>query len=40
MTIEIRRLFPGDDALVMSVADVFGEPVRPVLAISRNRAIS
>lgn len=30
MTIEIRRLFPGDDALVMRVADdVFDEPVRP-----------
>ena len=30
MTIEIRRLNPGDDALVMRVAeDVFDEPVRP-----------
>ena len=29
MTVEIRRLFPGDDALVMQVAeDVFDEPVR------------
>jgi len=29
MTVEIRRLFPGDDALVMRVAeDVFDEPVR------------
>ena len=30
MKMEIRRLFPGDDALVMQVAeDVFDEPVRP-----------
>ncbi|TKB31123.1 MAG: GNAT family N-acetyltransferase, partial [Mesorhizobium sp.] len=30
MASEIRRLFPGDDALVMRVADeVFDEPVRP-----------
>ncbi|WP_246804818.1 GNAT family N-acetyltransferase [Mesorhizobium mediterraneum] len=30
MKMEIRRLFPGDDALVMRVAeDVFDEPVRP-----------
>ncbi|MER9756359.1 hypothetical protein NKJ46_23520 [Mesorhizobium sp. M0166] len=30
MALEIRRLFPGDDALVMRVADeVFDEPVRP-----------
>ena len=30
MTMEIRRLEPGDDALVMQVADnVFDEPVRP-----------
>ncbi|TGT81030.1 MULTISPECIES: GNAT family N-acetyltransferase [unclassified Mesorhizobium] len=30
MTVEIRRLYPGDDALVMRVADdVFDEPVRP-----------
>ncbi|QPC90100.1 GNAT family N-acetyltransferase [Mesorhizobium sp. INR15] len=30
MPIEIRRLNPGDDALVMRVADdVFDEPVRP-----------
>ncbi|MBZ9737790.1 MULTISPECIES: hypothetical protein [unclassified Mesorhizobium] len=29
MTVEIRRLYPGDDALVMRVADdVFDEPVR------------
>ena len=29
MTVEIRRLFPGDDALVMRVAEnVFDEPVR------------
>jgi ribosomal protein S18 acetylase RimI-like enzyme len=29
MTVEIRRLFPGDDAVVMRVAeDVFDEPVR------------
>ncbi|RWA60102.1 GNAT family N-acetyltransferase [Mesorhizobium sp.] len=30
MNVEIRRLHPGDDALVMHVADeVFDEPVRP-----------
>ncbi|MDX8531843.1 GNAT family N-acetyltransferase [Mesorhizobium sp. VK25A] len=30
MNVEIRRLHPGDDALVMRVADdVFDEPVRP-----------
>ncbi|PZV38720.1 GNAT family N-acetyltransferase [Mesorhizobium kowhaii] len=30
MKMEIRRLFPGDDALVMQVAEnVFDEPVRP-----------
>ena len=30
MTVDIRRLFPGDDALVMRVAeDVFDEPIRP-----------
>ncbi|MBZ9989828.1 GNAT family N-acetyltransferase [Mesorhizobium sp. BH1-1-5] len=30
MSVEIRRLHPGDDALVMRVADdVFDEPVRP-----------
>ncbi|RAZ85374.1 GNAT family N-acetyltransferase [Mesorhizobium hawassense] len=30
MDVEIRRLHPGDDALVMRVADeVFDEPVRP-----------
>jgi aminoglycoside 6'-N-acetyltransferase I len=30
MNVEIRRLFPGDDALVMQVAeDVFDGPVRP-----------
>ncbi|TIT78540.1 MAG: GNAT family N-acetyltransferase [Mesorhizobium sp.] len=30
MTVEIRRLHPGDDALVMQVAEeVFDEPVRP-----------
>lgn len=30
MNVEIRRLRPGDDALVMQVAaDVFDEPVRP-----------
>ncbi|AZO65407.1 GNAT family N-acetyltransferase [Mesorhizobium mediterraneum] len=30
MKMEIRRLLPGDDALVMRVAeDVFDEPVRP-----------
>ncbi|RWK31297.1 GNAT family N-acetyltransferase [Mesorhizobium sp.] len=30
MKMEIRRLFPGDDALVIRVAeDVFDEPVRP-----------
>ncbi|WP_192246408.1 GNAT family N-acetyltransferase [Mesorhizobium silamurunense] len=30
MNVEIRRLHPGDDALVMQVADeVFDEPVRP-----------
>ncbi|MFD1982159.1 GNAT family N-acetyltransferase [Mesorhizobium newzealandense] len=30
MNMEIRRLSPGDDALVMQVADdVFDEPVRP-----------
>lgn len=30
MALEIRRLFPGDDALVMRAADeVFDEPVRP-----------
>lgn len=30
MALEIRRLFPGDDALVMRVAgEVFDEPVRP-----------
>ncbi|MBZ9908934.1 GNAT family N-acetyltransferase [Mesorhizobium sp. BR115XR7A] len=30
MAIEIRRLYPGDDALVMRIADdVFDQPVRP-----------
>lgn len=30
MNVEIRRLHPGDDALVMQVAEeVFDEPVRP-----------
>lgn len=30
MNVEIRRLHPGDDALVMRLADeVFDEPVRP-----------
>ncbi|TGP22008.1 MULTISPECIES: GNAT family N-acetyltransferase [unclassified Mesorhizobium] len=30
MTVEIRRLHPGDDALVMQMAEeVFDEPVRP-----------
>ncbi|ESY82533.1 GNAT family N-acetyltransferase [Mesorhizobium australicum] len=30
MAVEIRRLYPGDDALVMRIADdVFDEPVRP-----------
>ncbi|CDX25759.1 Aminoglycoside 6'-N-acetyltransferase [Mesorhizobium sp. ORS 3324] len=30
MNVEIRRLHPGDDALVMQMADgVFDEPVRP-----------
>ncbi|WFP77152.1 hypothetical protein [Mesorhizobium sp. WSM4906] len=30
MNVEIRRLHPGNDALVMRMAnDVFDEPVRP-----------
>ncbi|TPM30159.1 GNAT family N-acetyltransferase [Mesorhizobium sp. B2-3-4] len=30
MNVNIRRLYPGDDALVMRIApDVFDEPVRP-----------
>ncbi|WP_281409100.1 hypothetical protein [Mesorhizobium sp. B2-4-14] len=41
MTTAIRRLFPGDDALVMRVAGaVFDEPVRPLASYLTHRAIS